>query len=143
MIKQVLAAAILLAGIAATSASAQRAVQRVGNNAMLGEVRVFGSNFCPRGWAPTHGQILPISGNEALFSLLGVQFGGDARSTFALPDLRGRVILGEGHGPGLAPVSIGQRSGGTGVSAGTGSTTTPTLGMTVCIATQGRFPSRN
>lgn len=143
MIKRILAAAILLAGVAATSASAQRAVQRAGGTAMLGEVRAFGTNFCPRGWAETHGQIMPISGNEALFSLLGTQFGGDGRTTFALPDLRGRVILGEGNGPGLAPVTIGQRGGGTGVSAGTGATTTPTLGMTVCIAIQGRFPSRN
>ncbi len=100
MIKQVLAAAILLAGVTATTASAQRSVQRIGNNAMLGEVRAFGTNFCPRGWAETHGQMLPISGNEALFSLLGTQFGGDGRTTFALPDLRGRVIIGEGNGPG-------------------------------------------
>lgn len=141
--KRVLAAAILLAGVAATSASAQRAVQRVGNNAMLGEVRAFGANFCPRGWAPADGQMLPVNGNEALFSLLGTHFGGDGRTTFALPDLRGRVIRGEGHGPGLAPVSIGQRGGGTGVSAGTGATTTETLGMTVCIAIEGRFPPRN
>ena len=143
MIKQVLAAAILLAGVAATTAYAQRSVQRIGNNALLGEVHAFGTNFCPRGWAETHGQMLPISGNEALFSLLGTQFGGDGRTTFALPDLRGRAILGEGNGPGLGPVAIGQRGGGTGVSAGTGATTTATLGMTVCIATEGRFPSRN
>lgn len=143
MIKQVMAAAILLAGVAATTASAQRSVQRIGNDAMLGEIRAFGGTFCPRGWAETHGQMMPIAGNDALFSLLGTQFGGDGRTTFALPDLRGRVILGEGNGPGLAPVSIGQRGGGTGVSAGTGATTTPTLGMTVCIAIQGRYPSRN
>lgn len=69
-------------------------------------------NFAPQGWALCYGQILPISQFTALFSLLGTNYGGDGKSTFALPDLRGRAIVGDGQGPGLSPYDIGQ-SGGT------------------------------
>ena len=58
-----------------------------------------------------HGQLLPISQNAALFSLLGTTYGGDGRTTFALPDLRGRVVAGEGHGPGLSDIRLGQTGG--------------------------------
>lgn len=77
----------------------------------LGEVAVFGFNFCPRGWAAAEGQLLPISQNTALFSLLGTSYGGDGRTTFALPDLRGRVVLAPGMGPGLSNYALGQRGG--------------------------------
>ena len=77
----------------------------------LGEVRTFGFNFCPRGWAATDGQLLPISQNSALFSLLGTIYGGDGRTTFSLPDLRGRYVMGEGSGPGLSTRSLGEVSG--------------------------------
>lgn len=77
----------------------------------IGEIRAFGFNFAPRGWAHCDGQILPISQNTALFSLLGTTFGGDGRTTFALPDLRGRVALHPGAGPGLPPYNWGQRGG--------------------------------
>ena len=70
-----------------------------------------GFNFCPRGFLAADGQLLPISSNAALFSLLGTQFGGDGRTTFALPDLRGRTPIGSGTGPGLQPVKIGQNGG--------------------------------
>lgn len=79
--------------------------------AMLGEVKMFAGNFAPRGWALCEGQLLPISQNQALFSILGTMYGGDGRTTFALPDLRGRVPVGAGNGPGLSPVSIGQKKG--------------------------------
>ena len=72
----------------------------------LAEVRIFGFNFPPRGWAQCDGQILPINQNQSLFSLLGTIYGGDGRTTFALPDLRGRVPIHEGNGH-----SLGQRSG--------------------------------
>lgn len=77
----------------------------------LGQVQAFAFNFAPIGWAKCEGQLLPISQNQALFSLLGTTYGGDGRSTFALPDLRGRVPLNQGQGPGLSNYLIGQSSG--------------------------------
>ena len=66
---------------------------------MIGEVRMFAGNFAPRSWAKCEGQLLPISSNSALFSILGTTYGGDGRTTFALPDLRGRATIGPGNGP--------------------------------------------
>lgn len=72
---------------------------------------MFGGNFAPRGWAFCNGQLMPISQNSALFSILGTTYGGDGQTTFALPDLRGRVAVGQGQGPGLSSVSLGQAAG--------------------------------
>ena len=69
----------------------------------VGEIRMFAGNFAPRGWAYCDGQLLAVSQNDALFSLLGTIYGGDGRTTFALPDLRGRVPMHWGSGPGLTP----------------------------------------
>jgi microcystin-dependent protein len=77
----------------------------------IGEIRMFGGNFAPRGWAGCNGQLLPIVQNTPLFSLLGTSYGGDGRTTFALPDLRGRVPLHPGRGPGLTDRRLGERSG--------------------------------
>ena len=77
----------------------------------VGEIRMFAGNFAPQNWAFCNGQLLPISANNALFSLLGTIYGGDGRTTFALPDLRGRLPMHQGSGAGLSPRSIGQRSG--------------------------------
>lgn len=77
----------------------------------LGEIRLFAGNFAPRGWAFCLGQLLPISQNTALFSLLGTFYGGDGRSTFALPDLRSRVPIHHGQGPGLSRRDIGEVGG--------------------------------
>jgi len=77
----------------------------------LGEIQIFGFNFSPRGWAFCDGQLLPIAQYTALFSLLGTYYGGDGRTTFALPDLRGRVPLNDGSGPGLSPKRIGEVGG--------------------------------
>jgi len=77
----------------------------------LGEVTLFGGNFAPRNWAFCDGQLLPIAQNTALFSILGTTYGGDGRTTFALPDLRGRTVLHEGPGPGLTPRYLGQKTG--------------------------------
>ena len=77
----------------------------------IGEIRIFGCNFAPRGWAFCDGQLLPIAQYTALFSILGTTYGGDGRTTFALPDLRGRVPLGPRHGPGLTSYREGQRGG--------------------------------
>ncbi|CAA0096567.1 Uncharacterised protein [BD1-7 clade bacterium] len=77
----------------------------------LGEIQPFGFNFNPRGWALCQGQLLPISQNTALFSLLGTTYGGDGRTTFGLPDLRGRSMVGVGSGPGLDTIAWGERGG--------------------------------
>lgn len=78
---------------------------------ILGQLMMVGFNFCPRGWANADGQILAISTNTALFSLLGTMYGGDGRTTFALPDLRGRVPVHLGTGAGLSRYSQGQSGG--------------------------------
>jgi len=77
----------------------------------LGEIRIVPFNFPPKGWATCNGQLLPISQNTALFSLLGTQFGGDGRSNFALPNIAGSVPLGFGNGAGLTPRVIGEQGG--------------------------------
>jgi len=77
----------------------------------LGQIQPFGFNFAPRGWAKCDGQLLSISSFSALFALLGTAYGGDGRTTFALPDLRGRSIVHIGNGPGLATVSWGEKGG--------------------------------
>lgn len=77
----------------------------------LGQLMLVPYNFDPRFWASCNGQFLPISSNTALFSLIGTIYGGDGETTFALPDLRGRVPIHLGTGPGLPSYSIGQRSG--------------------------------
>ena len=75
----------------------------------LGQIQAFGYNFAPRGWATCEGQLLSIAQNTALFSLLGTQFGGNGQTTFGLPDLQGRTMVGAGQGAGLSPVDIGQQ----------------------------------
>src|SRR5712691_3143496 len=77
----------------------------------LGEIILVPYNFAPRGWAFCEGQLLPINQNTALFSLLGTTYGGDGRTTFALPDLRGRVPVGSGQGPGLSSYDLGSTGG--------------------------------
>jgi microcystin-dependent protein len=77
----------------------------------IAEIRMFAGNFSPRSWAFCSGQILSIAQNTALFSLLGTTFGGNGQTTFALPDLRGRVPVGTGQGPGLPAYSLGQVGG--------------------------------
>lgn len=77
----------------------------------VGEVRMFAGNFAPRGWAFCDGQLLAVSQNDALFSLLGTIYGGDGRTTFGLPDLRGRLPIHAGSGPGLSPRQLGSRGG--------------------------------
>jgi microcystin-dependent protein len=77
----------------------------------LAEIRLFAGNFAPAGWALCNGQILPISQNTALFSLLGVAYGGDGRTTFALPNLIGTVPMQQGQGPGLSARDLGETGG--------------------------------
>ena len=77
----------------------------------LGEIIMFAGNFAPRGWALCNGQLLSLSQNSALFAILGTTYGGNGQSTFALPDLRGRVPTGQGQGPGLPAVDLGEVAG--------------------------------
>ena len=77
----------------------------------LGEIRMFGGNFAPRGWAMCNGQLLTISQNTALFSLLGTYYGGNGTSTFGLPNLQGSVPVDNGQGPGLSPYVAGEVGG--------------------------------
>lgn len=80
-------------------------------NGVIGEVRLFAGNFAPRTWAFCQGQLLAISSNTALFSILGTTYGGDGRTTFKLPDYRGRNPLGTGNGPGLGDMALGAQGG--------------------------------
>ena len=131
----------------------------------IGEIFMTGANFCPRGTAAADGQLLAISQNQALFSLYGTNYGGDGRTTFGLPDLRGRSPVHAGSGPGLNPVSLGSKGGAetnggdasvTGILAvageAKGKKQTSTAGVHVrspfaavkmCVVMQGLYPSRN
>lgn len=113
----------------------------------LGQVMITGNSFCARGWAEANGQLVAISTNEALFSLYGTTYGGDGRTTFGLPDLRGRVPVHKGNGPGLSNRELGSAAGSDVVNTARGDTETnagpPSLTLRYCIAFQGVFPSRN
>ncbi|MFN8244569.1 MAG: tail fiber protein [Ferruginibacter sp.] len=85
----------------------------------IGEIRMFAGTFAPRTWAFCQNQILSISQNTALFSILGTTYGGNGQTTFALPDFRGRVAVGTGQGPGLPNYTLGQMAG------------TPTVTLTI------------
>jgi microcystin-dependent protein len=82
----------------------------------VAEIRIFPFNFAPRGWAWCDGQLLPLSQNTALFSLLGTTYGGDGKSNFALPDLQGRTQMHPGQGPGLSLHDLGETGGSETVS---------------------------
>jgi microcystin-dependent protein len=81
------------------------------SNPFVAEIRIFTGNFAPRGWAFCNGQLLPLSQNTALFSLLGTTYGGDGKSTFALPNLQGSAPKHPGQGPGLSLYSLGESGG--------------------------------
>ena len=94
-----------------THAASEPGPSPVSADPMIGEIQYVAFNFAPRGWAMCNGQLLEISQYSALFSLLGTTYGGDGRSTFALPDLRGRVPIHHGSGPGLSNYDMGRRGG--------------------------------
>ena len=77
----------------------------------IAEIRIFAGNFAPRNWAFCDGQLLPVSQNTALFSLIGTTYGGDGRTTTALPDLQGKAPMHPGHGPGLTSRKLGEKLG--------------------------------
>lgn len=90
--------------------------QALASEPFLGTIKYFGFNFAPRGWTTCDGQLLSVSQNDALFSLLGTMYGGDGRTTFGLPDMRGRMPVHTGQGPGLSNHPMGQKSGAESVS---------------------------
>jgi microcystin-dependent protein len=100
----------------------------------IGEIRLVPYNFAPQGWAFCQGQLLPIAQNAALFSLLGTYYGGDGRTTFALPNLQGSVALGMGQGAGLSPYVIGQTSGTATVNLNTAQLPSHTHGIPAASA---------
>lgn len=126
----------------------------------IGEITLFGGNFLPRGYMFCEGQLLDIYRHESLFSILGTTYGGDGRTTFALPDLRGRAAVQKGQGPGLERIELGQRGGleqinvsilnvsqdggnNTQVASRIGKDNrVPYLGMNYIIAVNGTYPSR-
>ncbi|MEL6251848.1 MAG: tail fiber protein [Bacteroidota bacterium] len=134
----------------------------------IGEIRMFGGNFAPRGWALCEGQLLAISSYNALFSILGTTYGGDGRTSFGLPDLRGRTPVGAGAGPGLTNRTLGSKFGTENLSislkgisrklsgelsrsegpfnvvqGNSISNVPPALGMNYIICLTGIYPSRN
>jgi microcystin-dependent protein len=106
MMKTFLASSIAASALLAAAPAAQAQTQP-----MVGEISAFGFSFCPRGWTSASGQLLPISQYSALFSLYGTNFGGDGRTTFGVPDMRGRVAIHAGQAPGLSNYRVGQRGG--------------------------------
>lgn len=102
---------VLILGLGMLLAAVPTASAQVGSQPYVGEILLVPYNFAPKGWAECAGQLMPISQNTALFSLLGTFYGGDGKSTFALPDLRGRTPIGSGQGPGLSDYFLGQTGG--------------------------------
>jgi len=87
---------------------------------LLGAIFLLGGNFAPRGYAQCQGQLLSISANTALFSILGTTFGGNGQTNFGLPDLRGRAAYGTGQGPGLQNIDLGEMTGTSSVTLNIG-----------------------
>lgn len=108
MFKRTTLAAAALAVATTLSLAPQNAQAQ---ESFIGEIRYFAGNFAPRNWAFCDGQLLSIAQNQALFSIIGTIYGGDGRTTFALPDARGRAMLHAGQGPGLSPRRLGEKAG--------------------------------
>lgn len=118
-LKRVTCTAVSIFTLAATF-SATPDPAAAGPDPYIGDIVSVGFNFCPRGWASAEGQLLPIASNTALFSLIGTTYGGDGRTSFGLPDLRGRIAASQGSGPGLTPRSQGSMIGAEGVTLSAG-----------------------
>jgi microcystin-dependent protein len=102
---------MVAAGLTGGAAGLGVSDAKAGVEPFLGEIMMVGYSFCPRNWVNADGQLLPISAYSALYSLYGTAFGGDGRTNFAVPDLRGRFAMHAGHGPGLPDRRLGQRGG--------------------------------
>lgn len=109
----------------------------------LGEIRIVGFPFAPQGYAQCQGQRVPISQNAALFSLIGVYYGGDGQTDFALPDLRGRAPMGIGRARGRPAVELGEAAAAGTPPGEADAELQYGLGLNFVIAVEGAFPSRN
>ncbi|HEX7850383.1 MAG TPA: tail fiber protein [Sphingomonas sp.] len=112
----------------------------------VAEIKMFGGNFAPRGYALCNGQIVAISQNTALFSLLGTTYGGNGTSTFALPNMQGRAPVHQGNGAGIDPVSLGEMAGETSVTLNTSNLpqhTHPISGAVIASSNPGETPASN
>ena len=105
--------------------------ETIGSSPFIGEVMLFAGNFAPLGWTFCQGQLLPISEYDALFALIGTTYGGDGQTTFGLPDLRSRIPIGIGQGPGLSSRVLGEQAGTESVTIEANNM--PTIGQTVPI----------
>lgn len=108
----------------------------------IGQIALFSFSFVPKGWAACNGQLLPINRYQALFSLIGTTYGGDGRTTFAVPDLRGRIPVHRGNGSSLAPQAL---AGQTPVRGADQAENPPSRGIVtinVCICVDGLYPTR-
>ena len=105
---------------------------------LLGAIFLFGGNFAPRGYMQCQGQLLAIASNTALFSILGTTYGGNGQTTFGLPDLRGRAAVGQGQGPGLPSVDLGEMAGSPTTTLTIGTLPAHTHTITVFGAADGR-----
>lgn len=112
----------------------------------LAEIKMFGGNFAPRGYALCNGQIIAISQNTALFSLLGTTYGGNGTSNFGLPNMQGRAPVHQGNGAGIDPVSLGEMAGETNVTLIAGNLpqhTHPISGAVITSSNPGETPASN
>ena len=150
---------LLVAGAITAAFAAAPPTAHAAPDEYLGEIMTVGFNFCPRGTLEADGRLLPINQFSALFSLLGTTYGGDGRTTFALPDLRGRTMVGSGTGAGLSDRRMGERGGTESHQGGPAATATdhanaqgstsagntmqPYLVVKHCVVTHGVFPSRS
>ncbi len=110
-------------------------------DSFIGQVVLFAGTFAPRGWTFCEGQLLQVSQSTSLFAVIGSTYGGDGRSTFALPDLRGRAPLQPGNGAGLPSVRLGQQ--GSVMKADSSTPQMGTLGLNYIICLSGIFPIRS
>ena len=104
------------------------------SNPYIGEIRLLGFSFAPPGWVPCNGSLLPIGDYDALFALIGTTYGGDGQTTFAVPDMRGRVALHQGTGPGQPNYVMGQTGGQASVTVGVANMPAHTHGLTGSVA---------
>jgi microcystin-dependent protein len=112
----------------------------------LAEIKMFGGNFAPNGYGLCNGQIIAISQNTALFSLLGTTYGGNGQTTFALPNMQGRAPVHQGSGAGIDPVDLGEMAGETNVTLNTGNLpahTHPISGAVILNSNPGETPASN
>ena len=116
---------------------------QAGDRPFIGEIMTTAATFCPRGWTETDGRLMQISERSALFSLLGTTYGGDGRTTFALPDLRGRVAISEGKADNIPGFRQGMRINGGVTGSGNDTMIVPALVLRTCIALLGTYPARN